>query len=71
MLCTICINSENRSKVRKQLRGGTLEPLLAAVEFFLKVYKKVEEDSIQDDDPMVGFTERLQGIVDRLREAEG
>jgi hypothetical protein len=36
----------------------------------LKVYKKVEEDAAEEDDPMVGFTERLQGIVDRLRKAE-
>jgi hypothetical protein len=70
LLCTICISPENRARVRNQLRGGTLDPLLGAVEYFLTVYKKLEEDTAEEDDPMTGFTRRLQGIVDRLREAE-
>ncbi|EEP79202.1 predicted protein [Uncinocarpus reesii 1704] len=74
LLSTLCLADEVRAQVRGHLRGNNLGRLLVVVEEFLHYYRKVEEelkDPVLEEDAMSGFTTRLQGIVDRIREAEG
>lgn len=75
MLSTLCTDDHIRSRVKARLEGGNLDQLLVAAEEFLDYSRKAEEvdlsEAVHEDDPRVGFTERLQGIVDRLKEAEG
>lgn len=80
LLSTLALDDEIRARIRAALPGSGLERLFSTVEEFLLYHRKVEEE-IRDldvgsdrEDPegaMGGFTGRLQGIVDRIREAEG
>ncbi|KAK2765893.1 hypothetical protein FQN54_007408 [Arachnomyces sp. PD_36] len=68
LLSTLCLNDEARSYLRQHL-----DRLLGTVDEFLRHYRKVEEEMHQpepQDDPMAGFTSRLQGIVTRIRDLE-
>lgn len=74
LLSTLCLDDEVRTQVRGQLPGNSLRRLLGVVEEFLHYYRKVDEelrDPVVEEDAMSGFTSRLQGIVDRIRAAEG
>ncbi|KAK2859898.1 hypothetical protein FQN49_004597 [Arthroderma sp. PD_2] len=74
LLCTACLDDDARSYLRTTLQARTFERLLGTVEEFLHYHRKVE-DELHDargdgEDAMTGFTSRLQGIVDRIRDAE-
>ncbi|KAF3479581.1 uncharacterized protein GIQ15_06557 [Arthroderma uncinatum] len=74
LLCTACLDDDARSYLRTKLQARTFERLLGTVEEFLHYHRKVE-DELHDargdgEDAMSGFTSRLQGIVDRIRDAE-
>lgn len=74
LLCTLCLDDEARSYLRASVKDRSLDRLLGTVEEFLHYHRKVEEelrDVRWEEDAMAGFTSRLQGIVDRIREAEG
>ena len=71
LLANLCLDANVKVRVRSKLPGGTLRPLSEAVEEFLLFHKKVD-DQIQasqgDESAQDGFTERLQGVVDRLND---
>ncbi|EFR01140.1 hypothetical protein MGYG_04144 [Nannizzia gypsea CBS 118893] len=74
LLCTACLDNEARSYLRSTLQARSFERLLGTVEEFLHYHRKVE-DELHDakgdgEDAMTGFTSRIQGIVDRIRDAE-
>lgn len=71
LLCTLCLDGEARSHVRSRLSAKQFGGLLGTVEEFVQYHRKVEEeqgDVRWEEDAMAGFTGRLQGIVDRVRE---
>ncbi|EGE04126.1 hypothetical protein TEQG_03158 [Trichophyton equinum CBS 127.97] len=74
LLCTASLDDEARSYLRSTIQPRTFERLLGTVEEFLHYHRKVE-DELHDargdaEDAMTGFTSRLQGIVDRIRNAD-
>ena len=72
LLSTLCLDEEIRSRVRASLPGRTLDRLLSTVEEFLHYHRKVDEeirDVQREEDAMAGFTTRLQGIVNRIRDS--
>lgn len=74
LLCTLSLDDDVRSHLRTALRGKNLGRLLSIVEEFLHYHRKVEEELKEpspESDSRLGFTSRLQGIVDRIRDAEG
>jgi len=57
-------------RVRNQQPGKTLRPLLASIEEFIGHHKTVDDLlEIEDDgyNPNAGLTERLEGLVSKLR----
>ncbi|KAL1958320.1 hypothetical protein VTO42DRAFT_4637 [Malbranchea cinnamomea] len=74
LLSTLALDDEVRSHMRATLAGPGLARLLSTVEEFLHYHRKVEEEirdaEREEEDAMVGFTARLQSIVDRIRQAE-
>ncbi|KAM5458472.1 hypothetical protein MaudCBS49596_000386 [Microsporum audouinii] len=74
LLCTACLDDGARSYLRSTLQARIFERLLGTVEEFLHYHRKVEDElhdaSGDEEDAMTGFTSRLQGIVDRIRNAE-
>lgn len=84
LLSTLALDDEIRARVRAALPGSGLERLLSTVEEFLLYHRKVEEEirdsavgngdgnreDPESEGPTAGFTGRLQGIVDRIRDAE-
>ena len=60
-----------RAEISSCLEGGTLEKLLDVVEEFLGFHRKVDEEIARSDgevDFRAGFTSRLQGVIDSLRQ---
>ena len=73
LLSALGLDSRVRSRIRHRSPGGNLKRLLETVEEFLHVYRKVDDESRAaglDEQSVAGFTERLQPIVDRLRQLE-
>ena len=59
--------------MRSKLTGGTVRPLLNAVEEFLHYHRKIDEEIYPNGgevDLRASFTTRLQGIVDILERKE-
>jgi hypothetical protein len=56
------------------LKGSTLQPLFLFVQEFLDHFRRAEELECkqEDDEPNVksSFVDRLEGVLDALREAE-
>ncbi|KAK2799072.1 hypothetical protein FQN51_007179 [Onygenales sp. PD_10] len=74
LLSTVCLDDEPRTHVKKSLHSRNLNRLLTAVEEFLHYHRKVEkelQDTNSEYESVAGFTSRLQGIVDRIKQAEG
>ncbi|KAK2797748.1 hypothetical protein FQN50_009077 [Emmonsiellopsis sp. PD_5] len=74
LLSTVCLDDEPRTHVKKSLHSRNLNRLLTAVEEFLHYHRKVEkelQDTNGEYESVAGFTSRLQGIVDRIKQAEG
>lgn len=74
LLCTASLDEEARSYLRSTIQPRTFERLLGTVEEFLHYHRKVEDELHEArgdaEDAMTGFTSRLQGIVDRIRNAD-
>ena len=62
-----------RELLRSKLPGGTLQLLVYAVDEFLQHHRKVDDlyDGENGGDSENGFTQRLQLVVDRLKQSEG
>ncbi|KAI9772954.1 MAG: hypothetical protein M1840_008836 [Geoglossum simile] len=73
LLGSLCQNSDIRGRLRSKLPGGTLQPLAYAVDEFIQHHRKVDDlyDGESGSDSENGFTQRLQLVVDRLRQSEG
>lgn len=70
LLSYLCINEAVRQKVSARLQGGTLGPLLDAVEEFLQYHRQIDDGVRRDDgeeEVRAGFVGRLQGVVDNLK----
>ncbi|OJD14742.1 hypothetical protein AJ78_04940 [Emergomyces pasteurianus Ep9510] len=74
LLSTVSLNDEARLQLGSSLHGRYIDRVLATVEEFLHYHRKVEKE-LQDGggerESVSGFTCRLQGIVDRIKQAEG
>ncbi|KAH0538618.1 hypothetical protein FGG08_004819 [Glutinoglossum americanum] len=73
LLGSLCQNPDIRGLLRSKLPGGTLKPLVYAVDEFLQHHKKVDDlyDGEEGSGSRNGFTQRLQLVVDRLKQSEG
>ena len=73
LLGSLCQNSDIRELLRSKLPGRTLQPLVYAVDEFIQHHRKVDDlyDGESGSDSGNGFTQRLQLVVDRLRQSEG
>ncbi|KAH0556959.1 hypothetical protein GP486_005255 [Trichoglossum hirsutum] len=73
LLGSLCQNSDIRELLRSKLPGGTLQPLVSAVDEFIQHHRKVDDLYDGDDRGDSGnrFTQRLQVVVDRLKQSEG
>ncbi|PGH29566.1 hypothetical protein GX50_07680 [[Emmonsia] crescens] len=74
LLSTVSLNDEARLHLRNSLHGRNIDRVLATVEEFLHYHRKVEkelQDGGGEHESVSGFTCRLQGIVDRIKQAEG
>ncbi|KAI9785031.1 MAG: hypothetical protein M1839_001228 [Geoglossum umbratile] len=73
LLGSLCQNSDIRKLLRSKLPGGTLQPLAYAVDEFIQHHRKVDDlyDGESGSDSENGFTQRLQVVVDRLKQSEG
>jgi hypothetical protein len=74
LLSYLCTNASARMRVRASLTGGTLKHLIIAVEEFLQYHRKITEEihSMDGDvDLKAVFVNRLQAVVDQLKEEEG
>ncbi|PGH05986.1 hypothetical protein AJ79_06675 [Helicocarpus griseus UAMH5409] len=74
LLSTVSLDDEARLHLRKSLDGGNINRVLGTVDEFLHYHRKVEKevhDGEGEHESMSGFTTRLQGIVDRIKQAEG
>ncbi|KAI9859388.1 MAG: hypothetical protein M1813_006725 [Trichoglossum hirsutum] len=73
LLGSLCQNSDIRGLLRSKFPGGTLQPLVFAVDEFIQHHRKVDDLYDRDDgsDSGDGFTQRLQLVVDRLKQYEG
>lgn len=47
-------------------RGRNIEPLLSSIKEFISYHKKVAEGLVAQGGGDGGFTEKLQGLADRL-----
>src|SRR5438046_2467471 len=70
LICTLCLDDDIRSKVRRGMKGRSLYPLILTVEEFLHHFRTVEQVMVEDE-ASNNFTERFGQIVNQLREAEG
>ncbi|PGH16906.1 hypothetical protein AJ80_05050 [Polytolypa hystricis UAMH7299] len=68
LLSTLSLDDDVRSGLKGALPGKNLHTLFATVEEFLQYHRKVEEEL--QDESMVGFTSRLQGVLNRIKRAE-
>ena len=60
--------------MKRSLEGGTVQQLLNAVEEFLSYHHRIAPDTRQadsDTEVKANFTERLQALVNALKEEEG
>lgn len=64
MLGTLCVDNEMRTFICGQLPGRRLDSLVAAIEDFLRLYRKVEEE---EADASKSFTTRFRKVVEQLR----
>lgn len=74
LLSNLCMDGVIRKHVRSQLAGGTLNPLLNAVEEFVHYHRQVDEEIHEvggTEDSRAGLVGRLQSVVDRLKAEEG
>lgn len=72
MLANICQDDEARTVVRSLLPGDKMDVLVAAVEEFVKHHQKVDEkQSGESGQDWSGFTERLLGVLVKLKAGEG
>ena len=72
MLANICQDDEARKVVRSLLPGDKLDVLVAAVEEFVKHHQKVDEKQSGGSGPeFSNFTERLLGVLMKLKAGEG
>lgn len=73
LLGNLCQSQSARDKVRSILPGQKLEVLIAAVEEFVQLHKKVDSQSFEGEegqDLWTHFTDRLMVVVARLRSGE-
>ena len=75
LLSYLSMNGTIRRLIRIQLHGYTVKSLIDAVEEFLAYHRMVANDIHQvDDDDLdirASFIDRLQGVLDRLKQEEG
>jgi len=70
LLGNICQNDKIRKLVEDKLPSGRLDPLIEAVEEFIRFNQKVDKEVFEGDEGnevFVQFTDRLKAVVERLR----
>ena len=69
IICTLCTSRAVRSYAEARLPGGSLRPLLEAVEEFLQYHRLVDDQGQgpREGETRAGFVSRLQSIVDELK----
>ena len=74
VLANLCRNAEARSVIAAQMPGGTLAPLVDAVQEFVVHHQQVDTMNFAGDEGKevwTAFTERLKGILVRLKAEAG
>lgn len=72
MLANLCQNDEAKQTLRSLLPGGTLRVLVAAVEEFVRHHQRVDGmEASGPDSEWSSFTDRLLGVLVRLKAAAG
>ncbi|KAI4254084.1 MAG: hypothetical protein LQ352_003303 [Teloschistes flavicans] len=70
LLSELCMEEEARKMVASQLEAGSLQPLLDAVEEFLRYHRQIDEELGQvegQSDLKTDFITRLENVVARVR----
>jgi hypothetical protein len=70
LLGNVCQNDKVRKLVEDKLPSGRLDPLIEAVEEFIRFNQKVDKEVFEGDEGnevFVQFTDRLKAVVERLR----
>jgi hypothetical protein len=70
LLGNVCQNDKVRKLVEGNLPSGRLDPLIEAVEEFIRFNQKVDKEVFEGDEGnevFVQFTDRLKAVVERLR----
>jgi hypothetical protein len=72
MLANICQDEEARKFVRGLLPGGKLHVLVAAVQEFAQHHQQAgaQQESGDTEEQWGGFTEKLLGVLAKLKAAE-
>lgn len=70
LICALCLDDGIRHSVRTGMRSKSLHPLVVTVEEFLNHFRTLEQAMIEEE-ASNNFTERFDGILRALREAEG
>jgi hypothetical protein len=73
MLANLCQNHDARSFIADKLPGRNLGMLIEAVEEFVRHHQKVDTmnfDGEEGKEVWGAFTEKLKGVLERLREVE-
>jgi len=71
LLGNVCQNDKVRKLVEDMLPSGRLDPLIEAVEEFIRFNQKVDKEAFDGDEGnevFVQFTDRLKTVVERLRQ---
>lgn len=71
LLSNVCQNDKVRKLVEDKLPSGRLDPLIEAVEEFIRFNQKVDKEAFEGDEGyevFVQFTDRLKTVVARLRQ---
>ncbi len=73
LLANLSQNSQVRTKIRSMLPKKNLDVLVRAIDEFILYHQKVDREIFEGEEGeqlSEGFTQRLQVVVDRLKQAE-
>lgn len=73
LLGYLSLSPEIRERITTRQQAPSLQPLIACIDEFITHHKKVD-DLLKDDgeqNPQEGLTDRLQALVDKLKEMHG
>ncbi|OWP02659.1 hypothetical protein B2J93_6492 [Marssonina coronariae] len=73
LLGYLSLNASLSARIQAQLPRKSLRPVLASIEEFIRMHKSVDMMAADEDDhnPQTVLTERLEGLVGRMKEVNG